>query len=64
MKLNSLLDFTTNLDPFIGEVFCEIFDIMIIKVHFLYQFFSTKAEGLTNRTRGLVGSLLFRTPLR
>ncbi|XP_022787049.1 cytoplasmic dynein 2 light intermediate chain 1-like [Stylophora pistillata] len=27
------------------------------------QFFSTKAEGLTNRTRGLVGSLLFRTPL-
>lgn len=27
------------------------------------QFFSTKAEGLTNRTRGLVGSLLFRTQL-
>lgn len=27
------------------------------------QFFSTKAEGLTNRTRGLVGSLLFHTPL-
>lgn len=29
----------------------------------IYSFFSTKAEGLTNRTRGLVGSLLFRTPL-
>lgn len=27
------------------------------------QFFSTKAEGLTNRARGLVGSLLFHTPL-
>lgn len=33
-------------------------------LHFPHQFFSTKAEGLTNRTRGLVGSLLFRTPLR
>ncbi|XP_015768356.1 PREDICTED: cytoplasmic dynein 2 light intermediate chain 1-like [Acropora digitifera] len=27
------------------------------------QFFSTKSEGLTSRTRALVGSLLFHTPL-
>ena len=31
---------------------------------FPFKFFSTKAEGLTNRTRGLVGSLLFHTPLK
>ena len=49
-------------------VFTSLNIVVVVVVNFCFligeQFFSTRQEGLTNRTRGLFGSLLFKTALR